>query len=290
MVSNGRADESFPRFLIDFRLWLYHVSKRLRSNVWPELSGASLAAASAAAERQCASRDAANLNIRCRNCKNPPRTRSNSAAPRSSNRVHVTSPDEEHSNANVREIGFSRRRLCAGPRRRSAGAGRRHGLSRGAGRTGLPGAAARLLRAAAGTAGLLPAAASRLVWLSAAAGRIRHLRRAALRRGAAAVLRAGAVLARLRAALCLWLRALARPSALVSLKHCEWSAAYYSSVMPGLVPGIHVLLCCKPRRLQTKTAANKDVDGRDEPGHDVRGAFANLYLRIFAGASSMSLD
>jgi hypothetical protein len=28
--------------------------------------------------------------------------------------------------------------------------------------------------------------------------------------------------------------------------------------MPGLVPGIHVLL-----------ARMKDVDGRDEPGHDV---------------------
>jgi hypothetical protein len=27
--------------------------------------------------------------------------------------------------------------------------------------------------------------------------------------------------------------------------------------MPGLVPGIHVLLGC-----------NKDVDGRDKPGHD----------------------
>jgi hypothetical protein len=28
-------------------------------------------------------------------------------------------------------------------------------------------------------------------------------------------------------------------------------------VMPGLVPGIHVF-----------SSANKDVDGRDEPGHD----------------------
>jgi hypothetical protein len=27
--------------------------------------------------------------------------------------------------------------------------------------------------------------------------------------------------------------------------------------MPGLVPGIHVLLC-----------GSKDVDGRDKPGHD----------------------
>jgi hypothetical protein len=29
-------------------------------------------------------------------------------------------------------------------------------------------------------------------------------------------------------------------------------------VMPGLVPGIHVLL----------SSRQKDVDGRDEPGHD----------------------
>jgi hypothetical protein len=28
--------------------------------------------------------------------------------------------------------------------------------------------------------------------------------------------------------------------------------------MPGLVPGIHVFLSC----------GNKDVDGRDKPGHD----------------------
>jgi hypothetical protein len=31
-----------------------------------------------------------------------------------------------------------------------------------------------------------------------------------------------------------------------------------SFVMPGLVPGIHVLKICK----------FKDVDGRDKPGHD----------------------
>jgi hypothetical protein len=36
--------------------------------------------------------------------------------------------------------------------------------------------------------------------------------------------------------------------------------AGYASVMPGLVPGIHVLLCCEA----------KDMDGRDEPGHDGR--------------------
>jgi hypothetical protein len=38
--------------------------------------------------------------------------------------------------------------------------------------------------------------------------------------------------------------------------------------MPGLVPGIHVLLCCE----------TKDVDGRDKPGHDE-------CLRIFAVVS-----
>jgi hypothetical protein len=32
----------------------------------------------------------------------------------------------------------------------------------------------------------------------------------------------------------------------------------YSVVMPGLVPGIHVFKCLRP----------KDVDGRDKPGHD----------------------
>jgi len=31
--------------------------------------------------------------------------------------------------------------------------------------------------------------------------------------------------------------------------------------MPGLVPGIHALL-----------SSNKDVDGRDKPGHDVESA------------------
>jgi hypothetical protein len=31
--------------------------------------------------------------------------------------------------------------------------------------------------------------------------------------------------------------------------------------MPGLVPGIHVLLSCR----------SKDLEGRDKPGHDQRG-------------------
>ena len=41
---------------------------------------------------------------------------------------------------------------------------------------------------------------------------------------------------------------------LVALRTCD----EFSFVMPGLVPGIHVLFGdCK-----------KDVDGRDKPGHD----------------------
>jgi hypothetical protein len=36
------------------------------------------------------------------------------------------------------------------------------------------------------------------------------------------------------------------------------SRPYGEVVMPGLVPGIHVL----------KTSSKKDVDGRDKPGHD----------------------
>jgi hypothetical protein len=38
-----------------------------------------------------------------------------------------------------------------------------------------------------------------------------------------------------------------------------WRVALISQfVMPGLVPGIHVFLSCR----------DKDVDGRDKPGHD----------------------
>jgi hypothetical protein len=37
-------------------------------------------------------------------------------------------------------------------------------------------------------------------------------------------------------------------------------AGHYSFVMPGLVPGIHVLAALE----------KKDVDGRDKPGHDGR--------------------
>jgi hypothetical protein len=35
--------------------------------------------------------------------------------------------------------------------------------------------------------------------------------------------------------------------------------------MPGPVPGIHVML----------SRVYKDVDGRDKPGHDALGAFAD---------------
>jgi hypothetical protein len=46
-------------------------------------------------------------------------------------------------------------------------------------------------------------------------------------------------------------------------KDCEAARRFckphdLSFVMPGLVPGIHVFL-----------SAQQDVDGRDEPGHDV---------------------
>jgi len=40
---------------------------------------------------------------------------------------------------------------------------------------------------------------------------------------------------------------------------------YFRAVMPGLVPGIHVL-----------REACKDVDGRDKPGHDESTAGAPL--------------
>ena len=47
-------------------------------------------------------------------------------------------------------------------------------------------------------------------------------------------------------------------------------------VMPGLGPGIHVLLC----------AGSQDVDGRDKPGHDDAEAAAPLdWLVISTGAS-----
>jgi hypothetical protein len=36
------------------------------------------------------------------------------------------------------------------------------------------------------------------------------------------------------------------------------------TVMPGLVPGIHVLL--------SKGRRKEDMDGRDKPGHDERGS------------------
>ncbi|WP_196236074.1 hypothetical protein [Bradyrhizobium japonicum] len=39
--------------------------------------------------------------------------------------------------------------------------------------------------------------------------------------------------------------------------------------MPGLVPGIHVL-----------RATLQGVDGRDKPGHDVAGAFAQRKIRL----------
>jgi hypothetical protein len=40
---------------------------------------------------------------------------------------------------------------------------------------------------------------------------------------------------------------------------CGVKLKLYNIVMPGLVPGIHVF---------AELAVKKDVDGRDEPGHD----------------------
>ena len=40
-------------------------------------------------------------------------------------------------------------------------------------------------------------------------------------------------------------------------------------VVPGLVPGTHVHPQARP--LPAHTAMPQDVDGRDKPGHDVRG-------------------
>ena len=48
--------------------------------------------------------------------------------------------------------------------------------------------------------------------------------------------------------------------------------------MPGLVPGIHVLLL--PRK--------KDVDGRDEPGHDEWTGQATLYYSTRCSAIQFS--
>jgi hypothetical protein len=43
-----------------------------------------------------------------------------------------------------------------------------------------------------------------------------------------------------------------------SLNAGEWPLSKAKLVMPGLVPGIHVLTA----------SSRKDVDGRDKPGHD----------------------
>jgi hypothetical protein len=60
--------------------------------------------------------------------------------------------------------------------------------------------------------------------------------------------------------------------------------------MPGLVPGIHALLCCETKDVDGQDVVREDGAARLVPGHDVRGGFANLYLRIFASAGSMSPD
>jgi hypothetical protein len=45
--------------------------------------------------------------------------------------------------------------------------------------------------------------------------------------------------------------------------------------MPGLMPGIHVLLSCF-------IESAEDVDGRDGPGHDGCGIFINTSFTIVA--------
>jgi hypothetical protein len=49
----------------------------------------------------------------------------------------------------------------------------------------------------------------------------------------------------------------------LTLKLIPVGLTHYFSVMPGLVPGIHVFLCW----------GDKDVDGRDKPGHDAESCF-----------------
>ena len=54
--------------------------------------------------------------------------------------------------------------------------------------------------------------------------------------------------------------------------------------MPGLVPGIHVLLLF---------ASTKDVDGRDKPGHDEHNDTLKdagvTYFAFFAASSALTL-
>jgi hypothetical protein len=60
--------------------------------------------------------------------------------------------------------------------------------------------------------------------------------------------------------------------------------------MPALVAGIHALTGYETKDVDGRDVVREDGAARLVPGHDARGAFANLYLRIFASASSMSLD
>ena len=48
-----------------------------------------------------------------------------------------------------------------------------------------------------------------------------------------------------------------------------WNSAAPLTVMPGLVPGIHV--GPPPRPLPARTAMPRDVDGRNKSGHDGGG-------------------
>ena len=47
--------------------------------------------------------------------------------------------------------------------------------------------------------------------------------------------------------------------------------------MPGFVPGIHVFRCCR----------TTDVDGRDEPGHDVERACSRYSITACSGAACL---
>jgi hypothetical protein len=67
-------------------------------------------------------------------------------------------------------------------------------------------------------------------------------------------------------------------------------AGYYSSVMPGLVPGIHVLLGRETKDVDGRDVVREDGAARLMPGHDARRAFANLCLRIFAVRNRLSAE
>ena len=50
--------------------------------------------------------------------------------------------------------------------------------------------------------------------------------------------------------------------------------------MPGLVPGIHVLLCSGHKNCIETAASPKDVDGRDKPGHDEKLQYGPFNMNL----------